>query len=158
MKHVVAVGGIEPHHSSWQCKKSYRYWCHGPLAPLQMGDSVTSTLLTRHGSMRLRSLHQIQFHRCGPGGSMRACHAAGPGSIPGKDKFPGWGLFSGFSSPVRQTSGSFGAPRPPYLIWPSLSSSIIIHYERQWPEMLTRPKTSNIHTYQIERSTASNSV
>ena len=29
------------------------------------------------------------------GGSMRACHAAGPGSIPGRDKFPGWG-FSGF--------------------------------------------------------------
>ena len=28
-------------------------------------------------------------HRCGAGGSMRACHAAGPGSIPGRDKFPG---------------------------------------------------------------------
>ena len=28
-------------------------------------------------------------HRCGPGGSMRACHAAGPGSIPGREKFPG---------------------------------------------------------------------
>ena len=75
----------------------------------------------------------------GPGGSMRACHAAGPGSIPGLDKFPGWG----FSSPVRQMSGSF---RPPNIIWPSLSSSIIIHYGRQWPEMLTCPKTWNIHT------------
>ena len=32
-------------------------------------------------------------HRCGTGGSMRACHAAGPGSIPGRDKFPGWGFF-----------------------------------------------------------------
>ena len=28
-------------------------------------------------------------HRCGASGSMRACHAAGPGSIPGRDKFPG---------------------------------------------------------------------
>ena len=28
-------------------------------------------------------------HRCGPGGSMRACHAAGPGSNPGRNKFPG---------------------------------------------------------------------
>ena len=28
-------------------------------------------------------------HRCGPGGSMHACHAAGPGSIPSRDKFPG---------------------------------------------------------------------
>ena len=37
-------------------------------------------------------------------------------------------------------------PRSPNIIWPSLSS-IIIHYGRQWPEMLTRPKTSNIHTY-----------
>ena len=28
-------------------------------------------------------------HRCGSGGSMRASHAEGPGSIPGRDKFPG---------------------------------------------------------------------
>ena len=27
---------------------------------------------------------------------MRACHAAGPGSIPGRDKFPGWGFFGVF--------------------------------------------------------------
>ena len=30
-----------------------------------------------------------KVHRCGPGSSMRACHAAGPGSIPGRDRFPG---------------------------------------------------------------------
>ena len=35
-------------------------------------------------------------HRCGPGGSMRACHVADPGSIPGRDKFPGWGFFGVF--------------------------------------------------------------
>ena len=28
-------------------------------------------------------------HRCGIGSSMRACQAAGSGSIPGRDKFPG---------------------------------------------------------------------
>ena len=29
------------------------------------------------------------FHRCGASGSIRACHAADPGSIPGRDRFPG---------------------------------------------------------------------
>ena len=28
-------------------------------------------------------------HHCGSVSSMHACHAAGPGSIPGWDKFPG---------------------------------------------------------------------
>ena len=51
-------------------------------------------------------------HRCGAGGSMRACHAPGPGSIPGRDKFPGWGFFRFFSSPVRQMSGSFRRQGP----------------------------------------------
>ena len=54
----------------------------------------------------------IWVHRCGTGGSMRACHAAGPGSIPDRDKFPGWGFFRGFSSPVRQISGSFRPQGP----------------------------------------------
>ena len=54
-------------------------------------------------------------------------------------------VFSGFSSPVRQMSGSFRPPRSPNIILPSLLSSIIIRYGRQWPDMLTRPKTSNIH-------------
>ena len=54
-------------------------------------------------------------------------------------------VFSGFSSPIRQMSGSFRPPRSPNIIWPSLSS-ILIHYGHQWPEMLTRPKPSNIHT------------
>ena len=35
-------------------------------------------------------------HRCGESGSMRACHAVGPGSIPGRDRFPGWGFFGVF--------------------------------------------------------------
>ena len=40
-------------------------------------------------------------------------------------------FFRGFSSPIRQTSGSFRPPRYPDIIWPSLSS-IIIHYGRQF--------------------------
>ena len=40
-------------------------------------------------------------------------------------------------------SGNFRPPRSPNIIWPSLSS-LLIHYGRQWPEMLTRPKTLNI--------------
>ena len=84
-------------------------------------------------------------HRCGPGGSMRACHVAGPGSIPGRYRFLSEVFFRVFSSPARQMSGSFRPPRSPNIIWPSLSSSLIIHYGRQRPEMLTRPKTLNIH-------------
>ena len=45
-----------------------------------------------------------------------------------------------FFSPVRQMSGSFRPPRFPNIVWPSLSSLLIIHYGRQWFEMLTRPK------------------
>ena len=43
-------------------------------------------------------------HSCGAGASMCACHAAGPGSIPGRDKFLGE-VFRGFSSPVWQMTG-----------------------------------------------------
>ena len=38
---------------------------------------------------------------------------SGPGSIPGRDKFPGCFFFRGFSSPVRQMSGNFRPPRSP---------------------------------------------
>ena len=64
----------------------------------------------------------IFVHRCGASGSMRASHAAGPGSIPSWDRFPGWGFFGGFSSPVRLMSGNFRPPRSPNIIWPSSSS------------------------------------
>ena len=96
---------------------------------------------------------------------------SGPGFDPrsGQVRF-----FRGFSSPVIQMSGSFrprrrrllinkglinvipslaiwwfllSSCRSPNVIWPSLSSSLIIYYGRQWPEMLTRPKPLNIHTY-----------
>ena len=35
-------------------------------------------------------------HRCGTGCCMRTSHAAGQGSIPGRDKFPGRDFFGGF--------------------------------------------------------------
>ena len=56
-KKTTTLGGTEPHHSSWQCKESH-CCCHEPLAPLAMGDSGTSTVLTRYESMRLRSHRQ----------------------------------------------------------------------------------------------------
>ena len=56
-------------------------------------------------------------------------------------------VFRGFSSPLRQMSGSFRPPRSPNIIWTSLSSSLISHYGRQWPEMLTCPKTLNIQYF-----------
>ena len=52
---TTTLGGTESHHSSWQCQESH-CCCHGPLAPLAMGDSGTSTVLTRYDSMRLQSL------------------------------------------------------------------------------------------------------
>ena len=39
--------------------------------------------------LEISSPNSGAVHRCGASGSMRACHAAGPGSIPGRDKFPG---------------------------------------------------------------------
>ena len=81
----------------------------------------------------------------------RLQHAPLSRSEPGFDPWSGqvsWvRFFWDFSSPVRQMSGSFRPPRSPNIIWPSLSSSLIIHYEHQWREMLARPKTLNIHTY-----------
>ena len=61
-------------------------------------------------------------HRCGASGSMRACHTAGPGSIPGRDKFPGCG-FSGIFLTCETNVRKLQAPRSPNIIWPSSSSS-----------------------------------
>ena len=50
-------------------------------------------------------------HRCGASASMRACHAAGRGSIPGRDNFPGWGFFGVFphqSDKCQETLGPQG--------------------------------------------------
>ena len=68
---------------------------------------------------------------------------SGPGFDPRSGQVSWVRFFRGFSSPVRQMSVSFRPPRSPNIIWRSLSSWLIIHYGRQWPEMLTRPKTLN---------------
>ena len=47
--------------------------------------TVLSTVLIIY----LIALYYNHVHRCGTGDSMRACHAAGPGSILGRDRFPG---------------------------------------------------------------------
>ena len=54
---MMTLGGTETHNFSWQCKEPHRC-CHGTLAPLAMGDSGTSTVLTRYESIRLRSVRQ----------------------------------------------------------------------------------------------------
>ena len=41
----------------WQSRRCY---CHEPLAPLEMGHSGISTVLTQYESMRLRSLRQSE--------------------------------------------------------------------------------------------------
>ena len=65
-------------------------------------------------------------HRCGAGCSMRACHAAGPGSIIGRDNFPGWGF-----------SGIF----PHEWVSELWVSSIMFVWSRWWPQHLTNPSS-----------------
>ena len=52
-------------------------------------------------------------------------------------------FFRGLSSPVKQMSWCFRPPSSLNIIWPSLSSSLILHYRCPWPVLLTRPKTLN---------------
>ena len=76
---------------------------------------------------------------------------SGPGFDPRSGQVSWVRFFRGFSSPIRQRSGNFRPPRSPNNIWSSLSS-ILIHYGRQCPEMLTRPKTSIKQTNKIVRA------
>ena len=73
---------------------------------------------------------------------------SGPGFDPRSGQVSWVRFFSGFflTCKIHNMSGSFRPTRSPNIIWPSLSSSNIIHYGRQCPEMFTRPKTLNIHT------------
>ena len=93
-------------------------------------------------------LKAYEVLRCGAGDSVRACDAAGPDSIPGVDKFPGWGFFRGFSSSVRQISGNIRPHSSSNIIWASQSSlshppcecvrewyvlSLMFVLSRRWP-------------------------
>ena len=53
-----ALGDTEPYNSSLQCKELHRCCCQGPLVPLTMGDSGTSTVLAQYESMEFLSLRQ----------------------------------------------------------------------------------------------------
>ena len=83
-------------------------------------------------------LHEYTDHNCGRGVKSLPL---GPRS----SQFSRLKFFRGFFSTVRQMSGKVRSQPSPNIIWPSLSS-ILIHYGRQWHEMLTRPKTSNKQT------------
>ena len=97
--------GIEPGPATWQARML-------PLAPqrwtyrlfhikktvlvlwrILLSQSEISVILFYDDCV---NSHSTIVHRCEPGGSMRACHAAGPGSIPSRDKIPGWGFFGVF--------------------------------------------------------------
>ena len=53
-------------------------------------DNQGAQKLTRNSTYHNRTKNiDISFVRCRASGSMRACYAAGPGSIPGRDKFLG---------------------------------------------------------------------
>ena len=64
-------------------------------------------------SFRLKYKRYYNYvHRCGTdGGSMRACQATGPDSIPGRDKFPGWG-FSEFFFTCKTCQEALGPTGP----------------------------------------------
>ena len=47
-------------------------------------------------------------------GSTRTCHAAGPGSIPGRDKFPGRGFFGVFPYLYDKCQEALGPKVPEY--------------------------------------------
>ena len=66
---------------------------YGDLGGLKLPDI---SLTGEENPEKNLSQDTYPVHRCGTSGSMRACHAAGPGSIPGRDKFTGWGFFGVF--------------------------------------------------------------
>ena len=62
---------------------------------------------------------------------MRACHVAGPGSIPGRDKFPGLGFFEVFPHLYDKCMEALGPMVPEYHL-----AIIITHHSLRAP--LTR--------------------
>ena len=69
---------------------------------------------------------------------------SGPGFDTRSEQVSWVWFFRGFSSLVRQISGNFRPQGPRISFGHHYPYGVIIHYGRQWPEMLTRPKTSNI--------------
>ena len=90
-----------------------------PLLVLCQIQSSNLVELQQHSSLS----DNTYFHRCGTGGSMRACHAAGPASIPGRDKFLGWGFFGVFPHLYDKCREALGPKALEYLL-----DIIIIHH------------------------------
>ena len=61
-----------------------------------------------------QNYHEIinVYPTMGASGSMRACHAAGPGSIPGRDRFPGWVFFGVFPHLLDKCQEALGPEGP----------------------------------------------
>ena len=61
---------------------------HGTFRNLHIKINIKFNISDTNGTIKLEFCMLFPVHRCGASGSMRACHAAGPGSIPGRDRFP----------------------------------------------------------------------
>ena len=91
--------------------------------------------------------YQYSYHKHAVSTAMGQATACAPGFDPRSGQVSWVSFFRGFFSRVKQMTGSFRPPRSPNIIWPSSSSSIIIHYRHQWPETLIRSKTLNIQSH-----------
>ena len=74
---------------------------------------VNCTVLNMINVLFLRKWY-FTVHRCGAGGSKHACHAVSLGSIPDRDKFPGWG-FLGFFSHLKDKCQEALGPQGPWI-------------------------------------------
>ena len=83
-------------------------------------------------TMRIFEVLLSAIHRCGPGGSMCACHAAGLGSIPGRDRFPGEVFFLGFFLTCKTYVRKLQAPKVTEY---HLAIIIIVIYHSLWAPM-----------------------
>ena len=75
-----------------------------------------------HKSVKHTIVVITQIHCCGAGGSMPACHVAGPSSIPGREKFPGWGFFGVFPHLLDKYQEVLGPQGPQISFGPQISS------------------------------------
>ena len=62
---------------------------------------------------------------------MRACHAADPGSISGRDRFPGWGFIFGFFLTCKTNVRKLEAQKVPEY---HLAAIFIVSYSPCWNE------------------------
>ena len=78
-------------------------------------------------SYQRRIITRYWVHHCGPGASMHACHAVGPGSIPVRTSFLGE-VFLGFSLTCKTNVRSSN------IIWSLLSSCNYLIIKLHYPQ------------------------